>query len=170
MCGGALNCNIAFFALEFFPLRRFLFLVLALAAQSAAADENDWRVPFITTPSDVVERMLELACTRAGDLVADLGSGDGRIVITAARKYGARAWHLGGRRTPCAHRAELPGDRGRRPAGHALRQRYFLGQISRPRAGRAHRRRGRTRLAPRPLEHLTRVHQPLGIQRALERA
>jgi len=47
-------------------------------------------VPFITTPGVVVERMLELAGTRAGDLVADLGSGDGRIVIAAARKYGAR--------------------------------------------------------------------------------
>ncbi len=56
----------------------------------AFADENDWRVPFITTPGDVVERMLELAGTKAGDLVTDLGSGDGRIVITAARKYGAR--------------------------------------------------------------------------------
>ena len=63
--------------------------MLAFAA-AAYADENDWRVPFITTPGDVVERMLELAGTRAGDLVADLGSGDGRIVIAAARKYGAR--------------------------------------------------------------------------------
>src|SRR5260370_4573745 len=64
---------------------------MALAFATAAyADENDWRVPFITTPGEVVERMLELAGTRAGDLVADLGSGDGRIVIAAARKYGAR--------------------------------------------------------------------------------
>jgi protein-L-isoaspartate O-methyltransferase len=47
-------------------------------------------VPFITTPDDVVERMLEMAGTRADDFVVDLGSGDGRIVITAARKYGAR--------------------------------------------------------------------------------
>jgi precorrin-6B methylase 2 len=72
-----------------FPLRLFLSLVFAWTAV-AHADENDWRVPFITTPGDVVERMLELAGTRAGDLVADLGSGDGRIVIAAARKYGAR--------------------------------------------------------------------------------
>ena len=70
-------------------MRLFLPLMLAFAA-AAYADENDWRVPFITTPGDVVERMLELAGTRAGDLVADLGSGDGRIVIAAARKYGAR--------------------------------------------------------------------------------
>ncbi len=69
-------------------MRLLLALILACAAP-AFADENDWRVPFITTPGDVVERMLELAGTRAGDLVADLGSGDGRIVIAAARKYGA---------------------------------------------------------------------------------
>jgi len=71
-------------------LHALLSLFLAAAALGASADENDWRVPFITTPGDVVERMLELAGTRAGDLVADLGSGDGRIVIAAARKYGAR--------------------------------------------------------------------------------
>ena len=70
-------------------MRLLLSLILLLSAP-ARADENEWRVPFITTPGDVVERMLELAGTRAGDLVADLGSGDGRIVIAAARKYGAR--------------------------------------------------------------------------------
>ena len=70
-------------------MRILLSLFLAWAVP-AHADENDWRVPFITTPGDVVERMLELAGTNAGDVVADLGSGDGRIVIAAARKYGAR--------------------------------------------------------------------------------
>jgi precorrin-6B methylase 2 len=71
-------------------VRTLIALMLGLAAFAGKADENDWRVPFITTPGDVVERMLELAGTRPGDLVADLGSGDGRIVIAAARKYGAR--------------------------------------------------------------------------------
>ena len=70
-------------------MRALLSLIL-IAASPALADENDWHVPFITTPGDVVERMLELAGTRSDDLVADLGSGDGRIVIAAARKYGAR--------------------------------------------------------------------------------
>jgi SAM-dependent methyltransferase len=46
--------------------------------------------PFATTPDDVVERMLQLAKVTASDLVYDLGSGDGRIPIAAARKYGAR--------------------------------------------------------------------------------
>jgi precorrin-6B methylase 2 len=65
------------------------FLLLSFTA-CASAQDTTWHVPFITTPDDVVERMLELAGTRADDFVVDLGSGDGRIVITAARKYGAR--------------------------------------------------------------------------------
>ncbi|HEY3306593.1 MAG TPA: class I SAM-dependent methyltransferase [Candidatus Binatia bacterium] len=53
-----------------------------------------WRkgeVPFIPTPSGVVDRMLELAEVKATDVVYDIGSGDGRIVIRAAKKYGASA-------------------------------------------------------------------------------
>jgi SAM-dependent methyltransferase len=65
-------------------------LLLFLCINAAHADGNDWRVPFITTPDEVVLRMLELAGARADDLVVDLGSGDGRIVITAARRFGAR--------------------------------------------------------------------------------
>ena len=67
-----------------------LALVLGLAAGSARAHDDEWRAPFITTPPEVVERMLELAGTRPQDTVIDLGSGDGRIVITAAQKFGAR--------------------------------------------------------------------------------
>jgi precorrin-6B methylase 2 len=69
---------------------RLLALALALSLAGARAEEVEWQVPFITTPEEVVERMLELAGTRTDDLVADLGSGDGRIVIMAARKFGAR--------------------------------------------------------------------------------
>jgi protein-L-isoaspartate O-methyltransferase len=47
--------------------------------------------PFATTPEDVVERMLALAGTTKDDVVYDLGSGDGRIPIAAAVRYGARA-------------------------------------------------------------------------------
>src|SRR6185503_20015826 len=46
--------------------------------------------PYVPTPDIVVERMLELARVRKDDLVVDLGSGDGRLVIEAARRYGAR--------------------------------------------------------------------------------
>jgi len=47
--------------------------------------------PYIPTPQGIVERMLEAARVKPGDLVYDLGSGDGRVVITAAQKFGARA-------------------------------------------------------------------------------
>ena len=63
---------------------------MRLSLTGVRAEEVEWQVPFITTPEEVVERMLELAGTRADDLVVDLGSGDGRIVIIAARKFGAR--------------------------------------------------------------------------------
>lgn len=48
-------------------------------------------IPFVPTPMDVVDKMLELAEVKKGDVVYDLGSGDGRIVIRAAKKYGVRA-------------------------------------------------------------------------------
>jgi SAM-dependent methyltransferase len=69
-------------------MRVFLTLLLCAAALAARADEL--RVPFIRTPQEVVERMLALAGTGARDTVVDLGSGDGRIVIAAARRFGAR--------------------------------------------------------------------------------
>jgi SAM-dependent methyltransferase len=47
-------------------------------------------VPFIRTPMQTVVRMLELADVSEGDVVYDLGSGDGRIPIAAARRFGAR--------------------------------------------------------------------------------
>jgi protein-L-isoaspartate O-methyltransferase len=65
------------------------FFLFFLFASSLHAEDGEWRPPFITTPPEVVERMLELAATRAGDFVVDLGSGDGRIVIAAAQSFGA---------------------------------------------------------------------------------
>ncbi len=46
-------------------------------------------VPYVPTPQAVVERMLEIARVNQNDIVYDLGSGDGRILITAAQRYGA---------------------------------------------------------------------------------
>lgn len=62
------------------------------AAEARAGQAQDAPVlaPYVPTPQDVVERMLELAGVGPGDVVYDLGCGDGRLVITAARKYGAR--------------------------------------------------------------------------------
>jgi SAM-dependent methyltransferase len=59
------------------------------------ADDRDWDsphiAPFVTTPHEVVSRMLELAEIKKGDVLYDLGSGDGRIVVAAAKKFGIRA-------------------------------------------------------------------------------
>jgi SAM-dependent methyltransferase len=46
--------------------------------------------PFMPTPAEVVDRMLEMAQVTRSDVVYDLGCGDGRLVITAAKRYGAR--------------------------------------------------------------------------------
>lgn len=67
-----------------------LLCVAALAASPATAQTPRLDVPYVPTPQPVVERMLELAKVTKDDLLYDLGSGDGRIVITAADKYGAR--------------------------------------------------------------------------------
>ena len=55
-----------------------------------AAQDPSSLAPFVPTPQDVVDRMLELAGVSENDVVYDLGCGDGRIVITAAERYGAR--------------------------------------------------------------------------------
>ena len=48
-------------------------------------------VIYVPTPQEVVEEMLKIADVKKGDVLYDLGSGDGRIAVTAARKYGIRA-------------------------------------------------------------------------------
>src|SRR5436190_21665063 len=67
-------------------------LFLFLIANGARAQDYDSKkiVPFVPSPQEVVDRMIELAGVKKGDVVYDLGSGDGRIVITAAKR-GAKA-------------------------------------------------------------------------------
>ena len=62
---------------------------LLLFAAAAALAQSGEEVPFVTTPDHVTLAMLRLAGVTAKDHVLDLGSGDGRIVITAARRFGA---------------------------------------------------------------------------------
>lgn len=62
--------------------------VVCLMAFAAPAQARD--VPYVPTPEDVVRAMLQLAEVGPNDLVYDLGSGDGRIVIMAAKEFGAR--------------------------------------------------------------------------------
>ena len=68
---------------------RFLRLLIAALALAAPATQAQDEVPFITTPDQVTLAMLEVAGVGPRDHVIDLGSGDGRIVITAARRFGA---------------------------------------------------------------------------------
>ena len=63
----------------------------ACAVSAAPDDQRPTLAPYIPTPQDVVDRMLEVAEGTSKDTLFDLGCGDGRIVITAAKKYGAHA-------------------------------------------------------------------------------
>lgn len=54
-------------------------------------EQREPDVPYVPTPQEVVDRMLKIANVKKGDVLYDLGSGDGRIPITAAQKYGVRA-------------------------------------------------------------------------------
>ena len=64
----------------------------AIVPTVQAQDEESKKiVPYVPTPQEVVEKMLDMAQVKKGDVVYDLGSGDGRIVVTAAKKYGVRA-------------------------------------------------------------------------------
>lgn len=47
--------------------------------------------PFVTSPQPIIERMLELANLKSGEMLYDLGCGDGRILVSAVKKFGARA-------------------------------------------------------------------------------
>lgn len=67
--------------------------LLAVGCAQAANEGGNVRldVPYVPTPQVVVDRMLELGKVDGDDYVIDLGSGDGRIAVTAASRYGARA-------------------------------------------------------------------------------
>jgi hypothetical protein len=64
--------------------------IMFALAPARAQDYGD--TPYVQTPQNVVDKMLEVAKVNADDYVIDLGSGDGRMIITAARRYGARGF------------------------------------------------------------------------------
>ena len=71
---------------------RFAMLSAMLASMAPVHADDIARTggPFVPTPQEVVDRMLEIAEVGPRDYVIDLGSGDGRMVLTAARRHGAR--------------------------------------------------------------------------------
>ena len=77
-----------------FPSILFGLLAFASAtvAQPPAPTEADRVAPYAVTPESVVTAMREVARVGPGDTVVDLGSGDGRLVIAAAKEFGARGF------------------------------------------------------------------------------
>jgi len=80
-------------------VHRSLFALLAVivlgcavvaGAQTTTAPAKPLDVPYVPTKEAVVDRMLQMAHVKTGDVVYDLGCGDGRIVITAAKRFGTR--------------------------------------------------------------------------------
>ena len=67
----------------------FLFATLGCAP---AFSQDFGETPYVQTPQSVVDKMLDVAKVGPKDYVIDLGSGDGRMIITAAKKYGARGF------------------------------------------------------------------------------
>ena len=76
-----------------FALTAAPFAVQCRAQQAESKKESDPRLaPYLPTPATIVDRMLQLGGLKQGEKMWDLGSGDGRIVIQAARKYKADAF------------------------------------------------------------------------------
>ena len=71
-------------------LRNALISLVAVLTFSSAAAQDDNFTPFVISADEVVHRMLRMADVGPGDFLIDLGSGDGRIPIAAAKRYGAR--------------------------------------------------------------------------------
>ena len=65
-------------------------LLLFAAPLAAQQEEVQKDVPYVPSPTEIVETMLKLGEVHKGDILYDLGCGDGRIVVTAAQKFGAR--------------------------------------------------------------------------------
>jgi SAM-dependent methyltransferase len=77
---------------QILPRRRFALALLSVSVLAAQGTKpaRDPDVPYVPTTEQAVEEMLKLANVQKSDIVYDLGCGDGRIVIAAAKKYGAR--------------------------------------------------------------------------------
>lgn len=67
-----------------------LIVMVLTGCGSSVAVWTDGEVPFVRTTPEVIERMLEMAQVKPGDVVYDIGSGDGAIIIYAAKKFGVK--------------------------------------------------------------------------------
>jgi len=85
---GALSCGLVWYGLV---LSSPAFSQGPLLAQSHAKHYANSLAPYVVSPQQIVDRMLELADPKPGEMVYDLGSGDGRILITAVQHYRTKA-------------------------------------------------------------------------------
>jgi SAM-dependent methyltransferase len=69
-------------------LAPFVYLLVLVGAPLAAQDQPRGDVPYVPTPTEIVEEMMKLGNVHNGDVLYDLGCGDGRIVVMAAQKFG----------------------------------------------------------------------------------
>ena len=90
--------------------------------------ETGLDVPFVPTPRPIVRRMLNLADTKPADRLIDLGAGDGRIAIAAAREFGAKA--LGVELHPDRYAIIRNSVPSLKPNLQALRQNFFEADLS----------------------------------------
>ena len=68
----------------------FIVTIVGTGCGSSVPVWTDGEVPFVSSRPEVIDRMLDMARVKSGDVVYDIGSGDGAIIIRAAKKYGAR--------------------------------------------------------------------------------
>lgn len=101
-----------------------LFALFALGAHAQPAAEDNVAGPYVPTPWPIVDDMLRLADVRPADVIYDLGSGDGRLVIEAAKRYGARG--VGVELQPDLVKAALA---GARREGVADRVKFLQGDL-----------------------------------------
>src|SRR5437868_6954577 len=87
-----MNRKIALQVVGFFALVVGLSTSLGWGQDKEDQGERELDVPYWPTPPKVVDKMLELADVKKGDVVYDLGCGDGRIVVTAAKNYGVKGF------------------------------------------------------------------------------
>ena len=90
--------------------------------------ETGLDVPFVPTPKPIVRRMLGLAEVRPGERLIDLGAGDGRIVIAAAKEFGANA--LGVELHPERFAIIRNSSASLKPSLQAVRQNFFTTDLS----------------------------------------
>ena len=99
-----------------------------IAVPLAAQDYGD--TPYVQTPKNVVEKMLEVAKVGPADYVIDLGSGDGRMVIMAAKERGARGYGV-----DLDRKLVALANRNAKAAGVADRAQFFERNLLHSRAG-----------------------------------